>query len=123
MAKLLFWLNQAPDTAPHARVAFELAKAATEKGHQVSLFLLDDGVYNAAKAPLKLVGHAPPGLVQDLAAWTPDGPGGLEVLACTLSCEERGLEATDLWPGARISASSALGALLKVADRTLAFIP
>ena len=118
MAKLLIWLNQSPAAGPAARLAFELAQAATAQGHRVSFFLLDDGVYNAVGTGTK----APVDLAGELAAWMAVAPAEREVLACALSSQERGLTAEALWPGVRISHSAALGGLLREADRILAFL-
>jgi len=45
MAKMLFTISKGMDAGLMVSRAFHFAKVAKEKGHDVSIFLLEDGVY------------------------------------------------------------------------------
>lgn len=45
MAKMLFTISKGMENAIMVARAFHFAKVAKEKGHEVSIFLLEDGVY------------------------------------------------------------------------------
>ena len=45
MRKFLFVLSRGPEDATRAVRCFQLAKIAVEKGHDVTVFLVDDAVY------------------------------------------------------------------------------
>ena len=45
MAKMLFTISKGMDSGLMVARAFHFAKVAKEKGHEVTIFLLEDGVY------------------------------------------------------------------------------
>lgn len=45
MAKMLFTISKGMENALMVARAFHFAKVAKEKGHEVTIFLLEDGVY------------------------------------------------------------------------------
>ena len=45
MAKMLFTISKGMDSGLMVSRAFHFAKVAKEKGHDVTIFLLEDGVY------------------------------------------------------------------------------
>jgi predicted peroxiredoxin len=129
LGKLAILLFTTPEHTEHGRFAFEVAKAAVAKGHQVTLFGLADGVFHAAtflehgKHPdLKPLNQE----LEDYCAGTRDpqmGESPLKVAVCSRSSEERNLEQENLLPGAVISSTSKFGALVRESDRTIFLIP
>lgn len=47
MAKFLFVLSRGLEDPSRATRTFQFAKVAKDKGHEVNIFLVDDGVYYA----------------------------------------------------------------------------
>lgn len=132
MAKLTILVHASPDVEEHARFAFELAKAAAAGGHHAVLFGLGDGAY-LADARLSQGRRA--GIVKEVREYLEkqaavaeggadgSGAGRLEVLTCSLSAEERGLEGDGLIPGARVSSTVNLGRLLGESDKSIFLVP
>jgi predicted peroxiredoxin len=101
MAKFLFVLSRGPEDPTRAVRCFQFAKIALEKGHDVTVFLVDDGVYltniglaERVKAPTgdELIGYMR--YVQE--------KGG-KMLVCKPCAEARMIGADDLPKGAEIA--------------------
>ncbi len=97
MASFLFVLSRGPEDPTRAVRCTHLAKIAAEKGHDVTLFLVDDAVMYAHASLVDRV-KAPTG--DDLATYL---AGFLEhggkVLCCTPCCVAREVEEEELPPG------------------------
>lgn len=122
MATLTILVAAAPEHTEHGRFAFELARAARERGHRVRLFGLADGVWHARVVPGE--GRDHPSLTAELAAWLASAGNGEAVLAvCSRSSEERALEGMDLIAGVMRSSTSQFGAMVAESDRCVCLVP
>ena len=81
------------------RTVRRLTEAALGQGHRVSIFLMDDGVYNV-------------GALKGLAAL------GAEIAVCTHNCYERGISEVE---GALFGGQNDWADMVNEADRVLVF--
>lgn len=81
-------------------------------GHDVELFLMEDGVYNAVKtdSPLRL---SPP--LQELTE------RGVRVYLCSQTLDQRGIREAHLYGGIDLTNQQRLAKMVAGADRFLAF--
>jgi predicted peroxiredoxin len=100
MAKFLFVLTRGPEDPTRATRCFQFAKIAADKGHEVTVFLIDDAVYFTNLSLTERV-KAPTGdelitywkfLVEKQAA----------ILVCKPCAETRLIGEDDLPPGCKI---------------------
>ena len=106
MASFVFALSNGPENASRAVRAFFLAKVAANKGHQVTVFLLDDAVYwtNLGMAERVRIptGDALIDQIRELQA------KGVKILVCKPCAEARMISASDLPQGFEISTAATL---------------
>lgn len=111
MSSLVVLLKAAPEEDQHVNFAWNLARAAREEGHDVSLFAWSDGVYNLTSG----IG----GEERSLGLPADDGAeSGIRYLFCHYNAEERGI-ADRLAKGASRSATSQVAMLIARSDRCL----
>jgi sulfur relay (sulfurtransferase) complex TusBCD TusD component (DsrE family) len=94
-----------------ARTALRIARAARAKGHEVELFLMDDGVYAVKR------GKRTP-LADELASLV---EGGATASLCALNAEQRGVAKDEAAPGVVFGSQYDLAQLIDSADRFLSF--
>lgn len=94
----------------------QLAGGLLSAGHEVSLFLMDDGVYHAAKSTTSDVGTGYSKL--ELSRLIEQGA---RVSLCAVTAKARGLGDAQLLPKVELSSQYELSHLVKDADRFLAF--
>lgn len=106
MAKFLFALSRGPEDPTRAARALFLAKVAAAKGHEVCVFLLDEGVYwtnlTLAERTRIPTGDVLLDQIKDLQA------AGARFLVCKPCAEARLISADDLPPGFEISTAGVL---------------
>jgi uncharacterized protein len=94
MAKLLVHLTTGPENPTKAALAFLVAKAAVEEGHEVTLFLAGDSVQLLRDAVLdSLVGLGTGSLRESYDAVV---AGGARIYASRMSSNARGLGQDDI---------------------------
>ncbi len=106
MAKFLFVLSKGPEGATQAVRALFLAKVAANKGHEVTVFLLDDAVYwtNLGMAEKVRIptGDAMIDQIKELQ------DKGVKFLVCKPCADARLVTGDDLAPGFEISTAPVL---------------
>ncbi len=111
-------VNEGPYTHQAADTAYQFAKAALEKGHQIHrVFFYHDGVNNATKMT------EPPQDDRNIVdRWSKLGQEhGVDLVVCVAAALRRGIRDDNLAPGFRISG---LGQLIESgvqADRMVVF--
>jgi tRNA 2-thiouridine synthesizing protein D len=91
-------INEAPYAKERALSALRFAMTADIEGHKVNLWLFENGVYLAKKGQKPVQGLINYGqMLQSLIE------GGVEVKACVVCCEARGLSQSDLLDGTKIA--------------------
>ena len=91
-------INEAPYAKERALSALRFAMTADIEGHKVNLWLFENGVYLAKKEQKPAQGLINYGqMLQSLVE------GGVEVKACVVCCEARGLSQSDLLDGIKIA--------------------
>ncbi len=94
MAKLLVHVTCGPEHPTKAALAFLVARAAVEEGHDVSLFLAGDGVQLLREAVLdSLIGLGTGSLRESYDAVVASGS---RIYASGMSSKARGVAETDL---------------------------
>lgn len=106
MSKFLFVLSRGPEDPTRAVRCFQLAKIAAEKGHEVTVFLVDDAAYFTNLALTERV-KAPTG-DELLPYWKFLVEKGVDILVCKPCAETRMIDADDLPPGAKIGTGMTL---------------
>lgn len=91
---------------------FRLIEALLAAGHQVSLFLMDDGIYHIVRIELP---NSPAARLEKLIK------EGLSVSLCTQSAEGRGIFEADVLPGIGWLSQHELARIVARSDRFLAF--
>lgn len=114
MASLLILLKAAPEQEQQVHFAWNLARAAVEEEHSVTLFALGDGIYNLAAG----LGGSHRDLGPAEAEVAAAGSGGLRIMYCHYNAEQRGVEGS-VRSGAESSATSQAGILAARSDRLL----
>ena len=94
-----------------ARTALRVARAARAKGHDVELFLMDDGVYAVKRGTRTPVADELASLVE----------GGVVVALCALNAEQRGVTKDEAVPGVLFGSQYDLAQLIDSADRFVSF--
>lgn len=116
MTPFLFVLSRGPEDPTRAGRTFFLAKMAAEKGHPVTVFLLDDGVYWTNL-----------GLAERTRIPTGDELGALmgalrdknvPILVCKPCADSRQVDEADLPPGFALSTAAKL---LELAEQAKVF--
>lgn len=118
MGKLLIILFSPPIQSQNTDTVFELAKAAVEIGHEVTIFCDIDAVYNLL-AKQNLPNESTP--ASKLAQLIKED---VQILACQESARLRGLDVkSEFLKGVVASSLGRLAELIAEADRVLAFGP
>ncbi len=94
-----------------ARTALRIARAARAKGHDVELFLMDDGVYAVKRGKRTPVADELASLIE----------GGASVALCALNAEQRGVTQAEAVPGVLFGSQYDLAQSIDAADRFLSF--
>jgi tRNA 2-thiouridine synthesizing protein D len=108
-------INEAPIAKERAFTALRFATTCLIEGHKVNLFLIENGVYLAKK------GQKPsdsPNLIGYLEELIKEK---VEVKACVVCCQGRGLSENDLIPGVKISSLNELVDWTATTDKTIVF--
>ncbi len=100
MAKFLFVLSRGPEDPIRAVRCFQFAKIAADKGHEVTVFLVDDAVYFTNMSLMERV-KAPTGDEMN-GYWKFLVEKQAKILVCKPCAETRLIGADDLPPGCEI---------------------
>ena len=110
--KIGFLLHNSPEHHDSHTVK-RLAESFIDLGHEVSIFLMEDGVYNA------FINHSAKGL----------SPGfdklitkGAKVSLCTFTADIRGLKKENIIEGVEFQSQYDLSRLVSESDRFLSFV-
>ena len=106
MSKFLFVLTRGPEDPTRAVRCFQFAKIAADKGHQVTVFLVDAAAYFTTLSLTERI-KAPTG-DELLPYWRFLVDKGADILVCKPCAETRLVGEEDLPPGARISTGATL---------------
>lgn len=116
MGKLLIILFTAPWQSENTDTVHELAKAAVEEGHKVTVFCDIDAIYNLMASQLTSGQQTPAGKMAQLIEM------GVEIHACSESARLRGIDTkTNLLKGAVRSSLGRCAELMETHDRIVAF--
>jgi sulfur relay (sulfurtransferase) complex TusBCD TusD component (DsrE family) len=110
--KIGFLLHKSPEHQD-AHTVKRLAEAFAEAGHEVSIFLMEDGVLNV------IINHSPRGLS---AGYDPLLAKGVRIALCTYTTEIRGLSRDQFLKGVEFQSQYDLSKLVNGCDRFLSFI-
>lgn len=118
MGKLLIVLFSPPMQSQNTDTVFELANAAVELGHEVTVFCDIDAVYNLLAKQILPNESTPASKLAQLIK------EGVHVLACRESARLRGLDVkNEFLKGVVESSLGRLAELMEEADRVVAFGP
>jgi predicted peroxiredoxin len=106
MSKFLFVLTRGPEDPTRAVRCFQFAKIAADKGHEVTVFLVDDAVYFTNLALTERV-KAPTG-DELITYWKFLVNKGATILVCKPCAETRMVGEEDLPPGSAIGTNATL---------------
>ena len=101
-------------TSPEHQDAYtvvQLAKATLNQGHEVSFYIMDDGVYNLRDHPKNPWASE----FKNLLAL------GAKIAVCAFNCGPRGLEKDEVIPGVLWGSQYDHAAIVNSSDRFLAF--
>jgi len=116
MGKLLIILFSPPMQSQNMDTAYELANAAVEMGHEVTVFCDIDATYNLLASQILPDKTTPASQIARLIK------KGVHVLACRESARLRGIDVkTDLIEGVVESSLCKLAELMSECDRVVAF--
>ncbi len=120
MAKILVHVTQGPENPTRAALAFLVAKAAVEEGHEVVMFLAGDAVQLLRDPVLdNLAGLGTGKLRESYEAIT---AAGVRIHASAMSSKARGIAEADIrGKPVELSMPSALVRLTVEADRILVY--
>jgi len=116
--KLLMFLSDSPFQHESVDDAIEISEAALEKGHEVNIFLMMDGVYNPAKSqngePFQMtpVSERLESLMKR----------GVRVSCCRVCMELRGVALEDLAEGADMGGIFDLSEMVEESDVILSLV-
>jgi predicted peroxiredoxin len=116
MSKFLFILTRGPEDPTRAVRCFQFAKIAKEKGHEVTVFLVDDAAYLTNLSLTERV-KAPTG-DELITYWKFLVDKGASILVCKPCAETRLVSEEDLPPGAKISTGVTL---IELAEQSKVF--
>lgn len=106
MAKFLFTLAHGSDNPNRAVRCFQFAKVAKELGHEVNIFLIDDGVYLTHPSLMERIKAATGDELQVFWKYLVDN--GVTIRVCKPCAEARMITNEDLPPGAVIDTAKTL---------------
>ena len=99
------FVNMTTDDAHRANMAITFGKAQMERGHPLTVFLNDKGVFVGAKSNAAKYGEPQKKLGEILSK------GGV-VIACPMCMKHYGVETADLLPGIQVGKPELTGAAL-----------
>ena len=119
MGKLLVHVTHGPEAPTRAALAFLVAKAAVDEGHEVSMFLAGDSVQLVREAVLDALAGLGTGALREhfdalVAAHVP-------VYASGMSSKARGVDAADIADSVVMAPPNRLVQLAFEADRVLTY--
>ncbi len=107
---------EAPYATERALTAMRFAWTADLEGHKVRIWLFENGVYLAKKGQKPAQGLINYGqMLEDMIK------GGVEVKACVVCCEARGLTQADLFDGVKIATVHELVEWTANSDKIISF--
>ena len=113
--KLGFLLRTGPYTSQNSDTIYELCRRALAKGHECSVFLYEDGVYQVdrdIKAPQE----------RNIAErWAELIEHGARVVACGVCAQFRGQAKDDVLPGVKRAGLASLVKMVAECDRFVSF--
>lgn len=113
--KLVFIVRAGPYAFQHMQTVTDLAAAALNKGHQVGLFLTEDGVV-AMNAECRTGGERNmTAALMDLAQ------RGVTIQGCGACCQFRGQKRSSIADGMTVAGVAALAKMVGEADRVVTF--
>lgn len=119
MGKLLVHVTHGPEAPTRAALAFLVAKAAVDEGHEVSMFLAGDSVQLVREAVLDALGGLGTGALREHfdALVAADVP----IYASGMSSKARGVDAADIPASVVMAPPNRLVQLVFEADRVLTY--
>jgi tRNA 2-thiouridine synthesizing protein D len=116
MVSFTVLINEAPIAKERAFTALRYATTCALEGHEVKVFLMENGVYVAKK------GQNPSSDAPNLMVYLEELlKSNVEVKACVVCCQARGLTETDLIPGVKIASMHELVEWTATTDKTIVF--
>lgn len=116
MANFTIIIYEAPYAKERALSALRFAWTADLEGHKVQIWLFENGVYLAKKGQKPAQGLTNYGqMLEDMLK------GGVEVKACVVCAEARGLTQTDLIDGVKIATIHELVEWTVNSDKVMTF--
>lgn len=99
------FVNMTSDDAHRANMAFAFSKAQLERGHPVTIWLNDKGVFVASKGAADKLGEPQSALKALMAS-------GAQVIACPMCMKHYGVKESDLLDGIKTGNPEMTGAAL-----------
>jgi tRNA 2-thiouridine synthesizing protein D len=116
MVSFTILINESPIAKERAFTALRFATTCSLEGHKVNIFLMENGVYIAKK------GQKPSAEAPNLLEYLEELiKSDLEVKACVVCCQARGLSEGDLIPGVKIASMHELVEWTATSDKTIVF--
>ncbi|MCW4005219.1 MAG: DsrH/TusB family sulfur metabolism protein [Candidatus Bathyarchaeota archaeon] len=116
MVSFTVLINEAPIAKERAFTALRFATTCSLEGHEVKVFLMENGVYVAKK------GQNPSADAPNLLEYLEELiKGKVEVKACVVCCQARGLTQDDLVDGVKIASMHELVEWTANTDKTIVF--
>lgn len=110
--KIGFLLHKSPEHQD-AYTVKRLADAFVDAGHEVSIFLMEDGVFNV------VISHSSRGVS---AGFDKLVSRGVRIALCTYTAEIRGLNSANVFEGVDFHSQYDLSKLVNECDRFLSFV-
>lgn len=110
--KIGILLHKSPEHQD-AQTVKRLAESFADSGHEVDIFLMEDGVFNA------VINHSPKGLS---AGFDKLLSKGVKIALCTYTTEIRGLNRDNFLKGIEFHSQYDLSKLVSECDRFLSFV-
>ncbi len=114
--KLCVIIGQAPYTAERPYTALRFVNTALLEGHEVKLFLIEDGIFAGLKAQ-------DPTEYPNVIEWLKQGleTGNLETKACGVCMKARGIKQADLVDGITAATMHDLVSFVTDSDKSIFF--
>lgn len=119
MGKLLVHVTHGPEAPTRAALAFLVAKAAIEEGHEVSMFLAGDSVQLLRSSVLDSLQGVGTGSLRE--SFDAVAAAGAPMFASGMSSKTRGLSADEVPDGVEMAMPGKLVQLTFEADRVLTY--
>jgi tRNA 2-thiouridine synthesizing protein D len=112
MAHIGIILTTAPFQAQNGETALNIAEAALERGHRVTMFLFMGGVWNTLRRP-----SHPPSTEQPSVRFSSLVQGGARIVVCGTNAGMRGIAEGEYLEGVDVGGIPDLALLLTEVDR------